>query len=300
MKVSNLASGKYVVAVSGGVDSVVLLDLLSKQEGLDLIVAHFDHGIRPESSEDKDFVAILSQKYNLPFVFENGNLGANASEAKAREARYSFLQQVRKKYSAKAIITAHHYDDMIETAAFNLLRGTSRKGMISLKSSLTVMRPLLEYKKKDIVTYAEKYKLEWREDSTNSETVYTRNWIRHQVLPKLSTEQYKELAKAHAGISNIDEELTAAVKNQLASLSISSTILQRQKFVALPHVVATEIMAAWLRENDYTDFDKKRIAMLVVASKTLPAGKQIKVTKNITLYLTQKSIELKNNTSIKN
>src|SRR5688572_27728765 len=130
----NVAPGKYIVAVSGGVDSMVLLHLLSQHSQSELIVAHFDHGIRPDSAEDRKLVEKTAKKYGLEFVYREGELGPGASEAEAREARYGFLQIIKVKHNAKAIVTAHHQDDMLETAIINMLRGTGRKGLSSLVS----------------------------------------------------------------------------------------------------------------------------------------------------------------------
>src|SRR5438270_2251525 len=118
MKV-NVPPGRYVLAVSGGVDSMVLLDLLAKLPGLELVVAHFNHGIRPESVNDEELVANRAKRLNLPLELGYASLGQGASEATARQARYQFLEAVQKKYKAKAIITAHHQDDWIETAVIN-------------------------------------------------------------------------------------------------------------------------------------------------------------------------------------
>src|SRR6266542_1461422 len=149
MKV-RVSPGKYVVAVSGGVDSMVLLDLLRQKPKLELVVSHFDHGIRPDSEEDRRLVQRIARAYGLPFVYARGNLGPKAGEALAREARYAFLRRVQQEQGAKAIITAHHQDDMLETAIMNLLRGTGRRGLSSLKSREGLLRPLLNWTKKDI------------------------------------------------------------------------------------------------------------------------------------------------------
>jgi tRNA(Ile)-lysidine synthase len=121
--------GRYVIAVSGGVDSVALLHALTKRPALDMIVAHFDHGIRPESAQDAAFVRTLAESYGLPFVTDRVELGPDASEASARQARYSFLRTLQRQYDATSIITAHHQDDLLETAIINLLRGTGRRGL---------------------------------------------------------------------------------------------------------------------------------------------------------------------------
>ena len=94
---NSLTNGKYIVAVSGGVDSVVLLDLLSKTDS-ELVVAHFNHGIRNNSGEDADFVKQLAKKYKLDYEEEKANLGPNASEEIARKARYDFLNKITRKH----------------------------------------------------------------------------------------------------------------------------------------------------------------------------------------------------------
>src|SRR5690606_36249858 len=119
-KLVRLEPGHYVVAVSGGVDSMVLLDVLAKKyKGRGktaLTVAHFDHGIRQDSAYDRQLVSEMAAAYSLPFVFARGELGAGASEAAARAARYEFLREVQKRAGSRGIITAHHHDDAVETA----------------------------------------------------------------------------------------------------------------------------------------------------------------------------------------
>jgi tRNA(Ile)-lysidine synthase len=171
--------GKYVVAVSGGVDSMVLLDLLRSLPGVELIVAHFEHGVREDSDEDRKLVEKAAKQYGLAFVCEHGNLGAGISEAAAREARYAFLNRVKAQNDAQAIITAHHEDDLLETAILNILRGTGRKGLSSLGSTEDIIRPLLHVSKKTIRDYATAHGIAWHEDSTNESDVYLRNYIRH-------------------------------------------------------------------------------------------------------------------------
>ena len=170
-------SERYVVAVSGGVDSVVLLHMLAKRPNAELVVAHFDHGIRSDSASDALFVADLAGNYGLPFESKREELGKGASEDLARTRRYEFLRHVAKKYDAK-IVTAHHGDDAVETVAINLTRGTGWRGLAVLDSD--VIRPLMDMSKQDILAYAKKHKLEWREDSTNSSDVYLRNRIRQK------------------------------------------------------------------------------------------------------------------------
>lgn len=179
MQTISLPAGRYIVAVSGGVDSVVLLDMLSFLPDLELIVAHFDHGIRDDSARDAEFVAGLAKKYGLQFETKREELGINASEKLARDRRYEFLKTVAGKYDAK-IITAHHGDDVIETIAINLLRGTGWRGLAAMDSE-SITRPLTHVPKSEIVEYAKQHNLQWHEDSTNSNDKYLRNRIRPNI-----------------------------------------------------------------------------------------------------------------------
>lgn len=270
-----LTPGRYVVAVSGGVDSVVLLDSLVGQEDVALVVAHFDHGIREDSAQDRIFVEDLAKKYGLPFVYDTANLGRKASEAAARSARYKFLWRVRDASDAKAIILAHHEDDVLETAVLNLLRGTGRKGLSSLQSTSEIYRPFLHVSKKVLIEHARERGLNWREDSTNADDTYLRNHVRHNITGQFSPEARKQLRSIITKMQKTNQELDNLLISQL-HMQPSSDELDREWFIMLPHDVAREIMATWLRVHGLP-FDKKLIERLVVQAKVLPAGKRIDV-----------------------
>lgn len=178
-----IVPGRYIVAVSGGVDSMVLLDQLRQMRGLDLVVAHVDHGVRPDSNLDCDLVADFAAQHDLRFVSTKLNLGEQASEETARRQRYLFLRQCRKEFKAKAIITAHHQDDLVETAILALLRGTGWRGLAPFVESADLVRPLLHMPKQQLIGYARAHHIPWREDSTNQDEHYLRNFIRHSLIP---------------------------------------------------------------------------------------------------------------------
>ncbi len=227
-----------VLAVSGGVDSMVLLDLVLANHPRDnIVVAHFDHSLRGvESDNDRLFIANYCEKWYIHFEVEKMDINTLAQEEKmsiemaARKYRYIFLEEIAQKYWAKYILTAHHLDDRIETAMFNLIRGTKFGGIhalsflssrrdpfqnhiwvensqnclkkwkrdlptrgiltpsTSLRSDKTekwgIFRPLLHISKSDILAYAKEKNIEYREDSTNTDTAYLRNHLRHTVLPE--------------------------------------------------------------------------------------------------------------------
>lgn len=259
-----------MVAVSGGVDSVVLLDLLTRQPGLELAVAHFDHGIRPDSAEDRMLVQKAAAVYGLPFFYEEGSLGAGASEARARTARYDFLERIREQEGARAIITAHHQDDLVETMILNLLRGTGRKGLAGLGDRPTVLRPLLHLSKKELVEYAQSHHLRWREDSTNADDRYARNYIRHQLMPRLDATARSRLLMLADRTRRTNAELDAALTELLPSMPGGQ--LDRRMFIQLPFAASKELLAAWLRANGIAQFDAPLIERVTVAAKTQAPG----------------------------
>ncbi len=272
---------------------MVLLDVLAKKPGLKLIVAHFNHGIRLEASKDGEFVAARAKQLELPLELGYGHLGESASEDTARVARYKFLEDVKRKYKADAIITAHHQDDLIETAFLNLLRGTGRKGLFAIKANTSVIRPLLNIPKEELLKYAKKNHVRWLVDSTNSEEKYLRNYVRHNIMPMLNQSQRLKL------ISNIDKvaKNETILNHQIATLSRNVRTggkINRSSFLALPTGISNELLVYWLRESQVADFDKNTINRLNLALKTARAGTTQPVKGNFRLKIGQKTAQFSN------
>lgn len=291
-----LEPGTYVVAVSGGVDSMALIDVVNKLRNkrrdnkYKITIAHFDHGIRKDSRIERQLVADVATRYGLPYVYQQASLGSSASEEQARKARYEFLHKVRKAAEASAILTAHHHDDVIETAVFNLFRGTGRKGLSSLSNTEYVVRPFLHLPKSALRSYAEQQGLVWREDPTNKNTEYTRNYIRHRILPKLTMEQKSYLLEHINKARKLNEEIDATTLGLIKSQK-NITKIDRKWFRNLPYSVSKEVMATWLRVNNIT-FDKKLIDYLVIAAKTFAFSKAAHVDKNHYLLIEPDNLAL--------
>lgn len=286
----DLTTGRYVLAVSGGVDSVVLLDLLAKISGVELIIAHFDHGIRADSNLDAEFVEELARKYKIKFYLGRESLGPDASEAMARTARYKFLNRVVEKVDADAIVTAHHQDDLIETAILNIMRGTTARGLGSLKSTNEVIRPLLEFSKSEITEYAKKHNLKWREDESNQDQKYLRNYIRHNIASKMSVESKQKLLKE----INKSVDRTKQI-DQIINDSVDLDRINRTDFVVLPHSVSLELVAAWLRQKKLK-IDTKTVERLVVSLKTARPKTKININSDAIFVIENGKITLKNTT----
>lgn len=182
-----------ILAVSGGIDSVVMLDYLAHNCDEPLFIAHFDHGIRSNSHEDAEFVERLAKEYKLSFKCGRAKLGADCSEAAAREARYHFLFDLAKKHSA-SVCVAHHADDIIESIIINLLRGTGWRGLAPMQNP-DIERPLHAWRKTEIYRYAADHNLSFRQDPTNVEDAYLRNRVREKLhyFPEAGKQKLLEL-----------------------------------------------------------------------------------------------------------
>jgi len=295
-----LPDARYVVAVSGGVDSVVLLDCLvaSNPELVNegkLTVAHYDHGIRQDSIKDALFVEELAEKYGLQFVVGHGGLGSSASEETARKARYQFLNLVKEQNRAEAIITAHHQDDVIETAYINLIRGTGRKGLTSLKSRPGILRPLISKDKIEVLEYAKNKNLSWREDSTNKDDKYLRNRVRRVLENNANPDFKSKLLNTISHLDEINKNIDAEIDKILgANLRRSKNVVPRRWFLKLNYEVSSEVVMALARSNKFHEIDHKMVELLVVFMKTAKIGKKIDIDKNHYALITKRSVRFIN------
>lgn len=187
-----LMDKKLLITISGGIDSVVLTYLLHKLK-FNISLAHCNFKLRgKESFKDAEFVKDLSKKLDIPlFTIEFETL-KYAEENKisiqmaARDLRYNWFQKISEEQNFDYILTAHHLDDVLETFLINLTRGTGLNGLTGIPEiNENIVRPLLPFSRNDILIYAAKNKLQWREDKSNSSIKYVRNKIRHKIIPVL-------------------------------------------------------------------------------------------------------------------
>ncbi|MBP9667342.1 tRNA lysidine(34) synthetase TilS [Candidatus Saccharibacteria bacterium] len=255
---------KYVVAVSGGVDSVVLLDMLVREGAHELIVAHFDHGIRPESDADARFVHALAKKYDLAFETKREELGARASEDRARERRYAFLNSIAKTHSA-TLVTAHHKDDMLESIAINVTRGTGWRGL-AVFANPAIVRPLLDMPKSELYRYAVRHGLEWVEDETNAETIYLRNRLRRLLHTHMAQRAKNDMYTLWQQQINLRQEIDAECQKVLVGAGKS-----RYFFTHIDEGAALELLRGMLVENN-ASLTRPQRKRLLHAIKTMSAG----------------------------
>ncbi len=195
-----LITAKIGVAISGGVDSIVLTDLLVNVN-TNIVLLHCNFQLRGEESDaDANFVSEIAQtNWKVPCfvkVFETLTYAENEKKSvqvAARDLRYGWFKEMAEKQDLKYILTAHHADDSLETLLINLSRGTGLKGLLGIpKENGIFCRPLLHFTRKEILKYAHQNQLKWREDSSNSSEKYQRNKIRKSVIPVLK-EAYPSL-----------------------------------------------------------------------------------------------------------
>ena len=185
-------SQKVLLAISGGMDSVVMCDLFSKAK-FDFVIAHCNFGLRGEdSNEDEMFVKKLSIKYKVPFVittFQTSEFADNekiSTQMAARILRYEWFEKVRNEHNCDYIATAHHQNDVLETVFLNLTKGTGIAGLHGIKAKKEhLIRPMLFAEKDNIFEYVVENQIIWREDSSNDSNKYQRNSIRNEVVPLL-------------------------------------------------------------------------------------------------------------------
>lgn len=189
-----LKDKKLLLAVSGGLDSMVLM-FLFQQLNHDTAIAHCNFQLRgKESDEDENFVKVKSEKlkvksYFIRFDTENySNANKLSIQLAARKLRYDWFYQILEEEKYDYLLTAHHLDDQLETFLINLSRGTGIEGLTGIPAiNDKIIRPMLPFSREEILAFAEENSISWREDSSNTSTKYLRNKIRHEVIPILKT-----------------------------------------------------------------------------------------------------------------
>ena len=219
-----------ILAISGGVDSMVMLDLI-KTLNKNIHVAHVNHGLRgDESDADEIFIEQYCKKEQIPFYSKNigerlksqtGNL-----QALAREQRYAFFNELKNKLSAHWILTAHHYDDSIETMIHHFFRGTGLDGLTGIKAkSQDIIRPLINFTKEQINEYANTQEIKYREDSSNTSLKYKRNYIRKKLLDPSDSLFPNQKTRLRETLSNLKR--TKALYEYLVSEQIRDIAVQK-------------------------------------------------------------------------
>lgn len=182
------ASDAYLLAVSGGVDSVFMLEFMVRNSGRPLRVAHFNHGLRAESGAEEELVRDLCARHGLELHVGYGDpeaMRASPSlEAEARRQRYAFFAEVRSK--DELLVTGHHANDQLETIVLRMMRGYPHDNLRIRKRAGSRYRPFLDVPKTEIVEQAKRRGFRWLEDASNDDIQHERNWVRNVIIPEMA------------------------------------------------------------------------------------------------------------------
>jgi tRNA(Ile)-lysidine synthase len=214
---SFLKGKKLLLAVSGGIDSMVLVNLCHQFQ-LDFTIAHCNFQLRgEESNEDENFVKLQMEKFQIPIFTERFDTKAFAEKNKlsiqvvARNLRYEWFYTLLANHNFDYILTAHHLDDSLETFLINFTRGSGIEGLIGIPEQKDkIVRPLLVFSQKEIATYAAENNIPWREDSSNASDKYLRNKLRHDVIPVLKALNPSLLASFNNTITHLKQTQSLA------------------------------------------------------------------------------------------
>jgi len=227
-----LKDTKLLIAISGGVDSVVLFHLLHKLN-YDVSLAHCNFKLRGKESDlDEEFIKNLNQiSYNQIFtiIFDTEKYAKEhklSTQIAARELRYNWFQKLITEHKFEYVLTAHHADDNLETFLIHLTRGSGLDGFTGIpKVNGNIVRPLLAFSRKEILNYAKDHDIEWREDASNASNKYIRNKIRHQVLPVLKEINPSILDSFATTLENLQES-KQIIEDRIEN--IASEVLEKE------------------------------------------------------------------------
>jgi tRNA(Ile)-lysidine synthase len=268
----------YLLAISGGVDSVVLLHRAVTMNQR-CIVAHVDHGIRTDSNDDARFVRGLARQYRLPYCGVTLTLGSDASEEHARDVRYAWLYARAEQYNA-TIVTAHHQDDVIGSIAINLIRGTGWRGLAVMNRS-GIVRPMIGWTKTQVYHYAMKHRLEWAEDSTNHDEKYLRNRLRAGVID-LSIVSRQDVLRRWQQQKLSAKLIDAEIDRQLTWLGNS-----RYNLIHIPQQTAHELFRKKCKVATGIQLTRPQVERGVLFCKTARSGAKLQLTTGLEVVVTQ-------------
>jgi tRNA(Ile)-lysidine synthase len=246
----------FVLAgVSGGMDSVSLLHALASA-GKEVVVLHLDHAWRQDSSEDRRFVEELALRYGFLCFWERLNFPGKLSEGEARRARWDFFLRASRRFGCRDLVLAHHADDQAETVLLRLLRGTGT-GAVGMRSparfgQLLVHRPWLGFWREEIAAYAHRHGLAWREDATNEDLRYARNFVRRRLFPWLerslggsARRSLWRFAELHGAVV---DWLDSLVEAHLSLPTLGVVMLR-----GLPLALQRHLVYRWLQSQGVSD-----------------------------------------------
>jgi len=288
----------YLVGVSGGRDSVMLLHWLINLGYRNLIVCHLDHQLRLRSSRaDARFVERLAAKYDVDLALGTASVRVLAKKEKmsietaAREARYKFFAKIAKHRRCHTIFLAHHADDLVETFLINLFRGAGLTGLAAMRDisirrvenvDLTIVRPILRVWRDEVDRYVRKYRLKLREDASNKNLAPLRNRLRHRIIPYLEKTLGRKIRTSIWRAATIAAEEKDWIEGMAAPSAARNKHMAVKKLRGLPTALQRRVIMTWLREQNIADigFDViERVRSLLepkIAKINLPKDRHVR------------------------
>lgn len=270
----DIKNNEYVIAaISGGPDSMALLDILVKLK-LNVVCAHVNHKVRIESENEAKKVKEFCIKNNIIFEYmEINDYDKSNFENQARTKRYNFFEELIKKYNSKYLFTAHHGDDLVETVLMKIVRGTSLKGYSGMtrildKNSHKIVRPFLTVTKTDLLKYVEENNIWYAIDKTNLLDVHTRNRYRKYILPFLKKEDpnvHLKFKKFSDEIKECSDFIEKYSLNEYYRI-VKSNILNINEFLKLDEIIQKQIIHIMLEkiyENNIDLINSKHICNII-------------------------------------
>ncbi len=255
-----LSPARYVLALSGGADSVALAlacgQLQQENSNYEFVAVHVEHGLRgDEGVRDSKFVEGFCKEHNLECIVKSVDVpgrvkltGQSVEEA-ARDLRYRALMDVAMQKAAKKILTAHHANDQAETVVLRLVRGAGTRGLGAMRrDNGIVVRPLLDFSKAELVKYCQEHKTGWVEDSTNRDVEYSRNYVRLEIMPrleKLNANVVNTLCQTANALQE-DEDYLGNLAERLGKKIISGEELETKDWGLYPLPIRKRVLRRWL------------------------------------------------------
>ncbi|MBA3960581.1 MAG: tRNA lysidine(34) synthetase TilS [Chthoniobacterales bacterium] len=282
------ASARYLVGVSGGRDSVVLLHWLLSRGYKRLTVCHLDHGLRGRASRgDLEFVRRLATKWKLPFATAKRDVAGYAAkchqsiEQTAREMRLGFFGEVACRRRCYTVFLAHHADDQVETFLMRLLRGAGGCGLGAMRevsefAPLRFVRPFLGVWRSEIDAYVAEHRLKFREDASNLELVATRNRTRHLLIPQLEKQLGRNVRQNIWRAASVFSEEDALMESLVpVTFFLREATLPVEMLIELPIALQRRTILRWLRSRGIRDLGYNVVER--VRSLLAPGGAVAKV-----------------------
>ena len=279
---------KLILAVSGGVDSMALLAMYKQA---DIVVAHIDHGTRKSSAEDADFVRRKCQELGVKFYETKLELGERVSEELARKKRYEFLKIIQEKEGG-TLCTAHHLDDVLESIAINLIRGTGWRGLTPFYGDKLV-RPFIILKmwKQDVLKFAGERNIRFRQDPTNHETNYLRNRVRGK-MAELDERARVDIINLFEKQNELRGKIEKLVTELAKQIVVGKNFHKKELFLTADEKVAIEVLREICLMHGYS-LTRKQLVDFLAAIRTYAPHKKFNLPKNHFVTILKNYFEFK-------